>query len=254
MKTTDPKLRAAAITVIAQIDPKGDQTLATLTSTLNGNSILEQQAALAALANLKSKEAAALLADWTDRLANGKVPAPLQLDVFEAAEKSKDKSLPAKLKAYTASKGKTDPLREHIESLEGGDSTEGEIIFKSGQCTQCHMVNNIGGQVGPDLSHVATRLKRRDLLESVVLPNNKIAEGFATISVTTKDGDTQTGTLQSESATELTLKDPETHELIKIKKTNIDSRTAPTSAMPPMAEVLSPQEIRHVIEYLSTLK
>jgi putative membrane-bound dehydrogenase-like protein len=265
MKTTDPKLRAAAITVIAQIAPTAPATLSTLKSALNAplttdngqrttDTYIEQQAALAALANLKSKQAAALLADWTDRLAAGKVPAPLQLDVLQAAEKSKDKSLPPKLKASTASNAKTDPLREHIESLEGGDPIEGEIIFKSGQCTQCHMVSGIGGQVGPDLSHVATRLKRRELLESVVLPNNKIAEGFATISVTNKEGDTQTGTLQSETPEEVTLKDPETHQLIKIKKSDIDSRTAPTTTMPPMAEVLSPQEIRHVIEYLSTLK
>lgn len=254
MKTTEPKLRAAAITVMAKIEPGASTTVTTLKSTLEGHSILEEQAAIAALANLKSPDAAALLRDWTDRLAAGKVPPPLQLDVLQAAEKSGDKTLPAKLKAYQASKLKSDPLREHIESLEGGDAIEGEIIFKSGQCTQCHMVNNLGGQVGPDLTHVASRLQRRDLLESVVLPNNKIAEGFATISVTTKDGDTQTGTLQGETADAITLKDPETHEQIKIKKSEVESRTAPTSAMPPMAEVLSPEEIRHVVEYLSTLK
>ena len=116
------------------------------------------------------------------------------------------------------------------------------------------MVNDAGGAVGPDLSHVAGRLARRDLLESIVLPNSKIAEGFATISVTTKDGDTLTGTLQSETATELTLKDPEGGQLIKVKKSDIDSRTAPSTAMPPMDEMLNPREVRHVVEYLSTLK
>ena len=254
IKSTDTRLRAAAITVMAQLDPNDATMLATLKSTMDGNSVVEQQAVLAALGGLKSPKAAALLSEWADRLAVGTVPAALQLDVIEAAEASKDKSLPAKLKAYTSSKRKGDSLAPHIESLEGGDAIEGEIIFKSGQCTQCHMVNNAGGAVGPDLSHVASRLVRRDLLESVVNPNAKIAEGFATISVTTKDGDTLTGTLVAETAGELSLKDPETGQLTKIKKSDVESKTAPTSAMPPMAEVLSPREIRHVVEYLTTLK
>ena len=140
-----------------------------------------------------------------------------------------------------------------VEALEGGDAVEGEQIFRSGQCTQCHLVNNVGGNVGPDLTHVASRLPRTELLESVVAPNAKIAEGFATISVTTRDGDTLTGTLQSETAAELTLRDAD-GQLLKLKKSEIDSRTAPTTAMPVMTELLNRREIRDVVEYLSTLK
>ena len=78
-------------------------------------------------------------------------------------------------------------------------------------------------------------------------------EGFATISVTTRDGDTTTGTLQKESPTELTLKGDD-GQIVLIKKADVDSRTKPSSAMPPMTEVLKADEIRHVVEYLSGLK
>jgi putative heme-binding domain-containing protein len=115
------------------------------------------------------------------------------------------------------------------------------------------MVGGLGGAVGPDLSHVASRLARRDLLESIVSPNAKIAEGFATISVTTKDGDTTTGTLQKQTPTELTLKGDD-GEIVVIKAADVESRTKPSSAMPPMSEVLKAGEIRHVVEYLSGLK
>jgi putative heme-binding domain-containing protein len=111
----------------------------------------------------------------------------------------------------------------------------------------------MGGSVGPDLSHVASRMARRDLLESIVTPNAKIAEGFGTISVTTKDGDTTTGTVQKETPTELTLKGDD-GQVVAIKISDIESRTKPSSAMPPMADVLKPGEIRHVVEYLNTLK
>jgi quinoprotein glucose dehydrogenase len=211
---------------------------------LEGRSIPEQQAALDALGSLKSPDAATLLTTWVDRLVAGKVPAPLQLDVLESAKASKNRTILAKLDAYRST---------NVEALEGGDAVEGEMIFKSGQCTQCHLVNGSGGNVGPDLSHVATRLPRRDLLESIVSPNAKIAEGYATISVTTKDNDTITGTIQSQSAAELTLKDPD-GQLIHFKTADIESKTAPTTAMPVMSEVLTDREIRHIVEYLSTLK
>jgi quinoprotein glucose dehydrogenase len=220
---------------------------------LDGHSIVEQQGALAALTTLKSKEAHALLMTWADRLFAHEVPPPLQLDVLEAVSASKEKPLPQKLKKYLTEKPKSDPLAAHIEALEGGDAYEGEIIFKSGQCSQCHTVNNSGGNVGPDLSHVAARLPRLKLLESIVYPQGEIAAGYATISVTNKEGDTLTGTVQSESPTEVVLKDAD-GQLLKIKTADIESRTAPSTAMPPMAEILKPREVRDVVEYLSTLK
>ncbi len=194
-----------------------------------------------------------MLADWTDRLENGNVPASLQLDVLEAATASTNKTLVPKLKKYQAAKAKGDLVAQNIEALEGGDAFEGEFIFKSGQCTQCHIVNNSGGSIGPDLSHVASRLPRLKLLESILNPQAEIAAGYATISVTNKDGDTLTGTVQSETPSELTLKDAD-GQLLKIKMAEIDSRTAPTTAMPVMTEVLKPREIRDVVEYLSTLR
>jgi putative membrane-bound dehydrogenase-like protein len=253
LKSDDVRLRAAALTVLAQLDPDKPETLATLKGVLDGHSIAEQQGALAALTTLKSRDAQALLMTWADRLFAHEVPAPLQLDVLEAISASKDKSLAQKLKNYLAAKPKGDHLAPHIEALEGGDAYEGEIIFNSGQCSQCHTINNNGGNVGPDLSHVAARLPRLKLLESIVYPQGEIAPGYATISVTNKDGDTLTGTVQSETPTEIVLKDAD-GQLQKIKTADIESRTAPSTAMPPMADILKPREIRDVVEYLSTLK
>jgi len=202
---------------------------------------------------MKSKAALSTLGAWTDRLVAGKVPAALQLDVLEAATAAKDRSLTAKVDRYKAAKPKKDALAAFIEALEGGDAVEGEILFKSGQCTQCHAVGGVGGAVGPDLSHVASRLDRRRLLQSIVDPQAEIAEGFATISVTDKDGDTTTGTIQKETADELTVKG-EDGQVVTIRKSRIDSRTKPSSAMPPMTELLKPGEIRDIVEYLKTLK
>jgi putative heme-binding domain-containing protein len=172
--------------------------------------------------------------------------------VIEAGTASRDRAILSKLRKYDAGKPKG-AMAKYAECIEGGDRAEGEAIFRSGQCTQCHLLQGVGGNVGPDLSHVASRLSRRDLLESIVSPNAKIAEGFGTISVTTKDGDSVSGTLQKETADGLTLKSDE-GEIVTIKAADVESRTKPSSAMPPMAEVLKAAEIRDVVEFLSTLK
>ncbi|HYE19568.1 MAG TPA: HEAT repeat domain-containing protein [Tepidisphaeraceae bacterium] len=257
LKSTDPPLRATARTVLAQMKPTDAATLAELKTALAGDSIIEQQGALSALALMKHKDAATLLNDWVDRLAANTVPRPLQLDVIDAATAyaaaAKDKALPAKLKNYQSAKGK-DPSAIYAETLEGGDALDGEFLFKSGLCTQCHSLGEPGGAaVGPDLSKIAVRLPRPELLQSIVDPNARIAEGFATVTVTTTDGDSHTGLVLSESPTELVLKDAE-GQTQKIKKSDIDFRGKPSSAMPPMHEVMKPREIRNVIEYLSTLK
>jgi putative heme-binding domain-containing protein len=253
LKSDDARLRGAALGVMAKLDPENGGTLAALKAALAGESTPERQAALVALGGVKSKEATALLARWVDDLVAGRVPPSLQLDVIDSATAAKERTLTAKLKKYQSAKPKGDVLAAHAECVEGGDAAEGEAIFKSGQCTQCHLVGGLGGNVGPDLSHVASRLVRQELLESIVNPNAKIAEGFGTISVTTKDGDTTTGTVQNETPTQLTLKGDD-GQVVVIKASEIESRTKPSSAMPPMAEVLKPGEIRHVVQYLSTLK
>jgi putative membrane-bound dehydrogenase-like protein len=254
LNSKDARLRATALEVLAKLEPERPDTFLYITVALEGkSSVPEQQAALAALGGMKSKDAVAKLGNWVDLLVAGRVPAPLRLDVLEAAQASKERTLLAKVRKYESAKPKGSALATYGECIEGGDPIEGEMIFKSGQCTQCHLVSGAGGNVGPDLSHVASRLSRKDLLESIVSPNAKIAEGFATVSVTNKDGDTVTGTIQKETTDAVTLKG-EDGQLVTIKTAEIDSRTKPSSAMPVMSEVLRAGEIRDVVEYLSTLK
>jgi putative heme-binding domain-containing protein len=253
MASDDARLRAAGLEVLAKLEPAGEQTLAHLKKVLAGEPGPEQQAALAALGGMKSEPAVALLEQWVDRLVAGKVPPAVQLDVLEAGQASKARTILAKLRKYTNAKPKGDAVAKFAESFEGGDGAEGEAIFRSGQCLQCHTIGGVGGNVGPDLSHVASRLPRRELLESVVSPNAKIVEGYGTISVTTKDGDTVTGTLQKETADSVTLKSDD-GEIVTIKAADVQWRTKPSSAMPAQGDVLKARGVRDVVEFLSTLK
>ena len=66
--------------------------------------------------------------------------------------------------------------------LAGGVASRGrELFLHHGgvECLRCHRLEGQGGVVGPALDGVAGRLSRRELAESLVRPDARIAAGFA---------------------------------------------------------------------------
>src|SRR5207247_9360567 len=90
---------------------------------------------------------------------------------------------------------KKDPTAEEIKSLTAdslklGDAVRGELVFrrKELQCLACHAIGGAGGQVGPDLTSIGARAQPDYLVESLLLPNRAIKEGYHTLDVTKLDG------------------------------------------------------------------
>ena len=82
---------------------------------------------------------------------------------------------------------------------------KGKAAFASAQCLACHKFGNEGGGVGPDLTAVASRFSRRDILESTLEPSRVVSEQFQNVTITKKDGDDVTGRVVDENAERLTL-------------------------------------------------
>ena len=91
-----------------------------------------------------------------------------------------------------------------------GDPAAGrEIFFDAGQtgnCRFCHTLGGWGGDVGPDLTKVATK-PARDLFLSIVAPRSASGSAFAAISVTMKDGQRFVGVKRDETPDALRLHD-----------------------------------------------
>jgi quinoprotein glucose dehydrogenase len=101
---------------------------------------------------------------------------------------------------------------------------------------------------------VASQKDRHYLLESVILPNKQIAQGFDSVTVVLKDGDVQAGVLKSETPTELVLNSAD-HGAVTLKKADIQSRRAALSPMPEgLGQILSKEDLRNLVEFLSSLK
>jgi quinoprotein glucose dehydrogenase len=228
-----------------------------IVSTLRSGTIGEKQNALATLATLPGVAVDDEINQWLDRLETGKVPKELRLDVIEAAGKRESETVKQNLAKYEASCSKTDPLAPYDPALFGGSAAAGKTVFfekPEAQCVRCHRINDQGGDVGPDLSHVGSQKDRQYLLESMVFPNKQIAQGFDSVTVVLKDGDVQAGVLKRETPSEIVLNSPD-HGAVALKKTDIQTRRTALSPMPEgLGQILSKQDLRNLVEFLSSLK
>ncbi len=59
-----------------------------------------------------------------------------------------------------------------------GGSTDPMTIIRGAGCTGCHKMNGEGGAIGPDLTHVGSRLSTNLIRESILLPDAKTAKGY----------------------------------------------------------------------------
>jgi putative heme-binding domain-containing protein len=137
-----------------------------------------------------------------------------------------------------------------------GDANRGEWIFRRNEtaCLTCHGIGGAGGKVGPDLTSIGASAPMDYLVESVVLPNAKIKEGYHAVLVTTKDGNEHTGTLARETGTELILRLASGAEE-SIAKAEIQKREQGVNSLMPagLLESLNSQEQLDLFAFLSRL-
>ncbi|NOT62020.1 MAG: hypothetical protein HOP19_17540 [Acidobacteria bacterium] len=110
-----------------------------------------------------------------------------------------------------------------------GDAANGrELFFESavvGTCRSCHTVNGVGGKVASDLTKLRA-LPPRDILQSLLAPQNSKEDKYGLLSVTMKDGTTYTGVKRDEGEQDLRLFD--TSSLPPISRTLLKSEIAKT--------------------------
>jgi quinoprotein glucose dehydrogenase len=228
-----------------------------LVTTLKSGTIGDKQAALAALGGLPDPAADDILAKWLDDLQAGKVPKELQFDVLEAAARRSSTGIKQKMATYEASKPQDDPMAKYRELLWGGSAAEGRKIFferPEASCMRCHKINGEGGEVGPDFSKLGAQKDRQYIMESILFPNKVIAPGFDSVMVALKDGTVYAGVLKQENDSELVINSPE-DGLVTVKKADLKSRNKGLSGMPEgMDGILSKQDLRNLVEFLSDQK
>ncbi|MBY0525552.1 MAG: HEAT repeat domain-containing protein [Gemmataceae bacterium] len=206
------------------------------------------------------KNGVALLAK---ALADKKLPADVA-KVGVRAVRATGRDSPALIEALTKAGNLTNLKRELTaeelaqlvaEVQKTGNAARGEGVFrrKDQVCLKCHAIAGAGGQVGPDLTSIGASAQIDYLIESILLPNKVLKEGYHSLIVTTTAGKIHTGIKVRESKTELVLRDAEDREItIGIKE--IDERANGPSLMPEgLSDPLTRAELVDLVRFLSEL-
>ncbi len=137
----------------------------------------------------------------------------------------------------------------------GRNFESGREAYAATQCLQCHRFGNEGGAIGPDITAVASRFSRADLLSSILEPSKVLSEQYQNLTVVKKDGDDVTGRLVEETDAKLVLVPNQlTGEKVEVKKSDVQSRVP--SKLSPMPEglvnILSKEEVLDLLAYIES--
>ncbi|MBI5850677.1 MAG: HEAT repeat domain-containing protein [Planctomycetes bacterium] len=246
-------LRRAAFDVLAKDEPTA--TLPLLVTLAREGSIDERRAALASLATASGQVADDAIAQELARLDAGETPKELALDVLEAGlARAGGVARTAAQKRLDELTASGDPLAPWRDCGEGGDAGRGAKLFRehaAAQCTRCHSLAGSGGQVGPALDAIGKTRDRAYLLAALVTPQRDIAEGYAQNVLKLDDGSLVAGSIVSEDAAVLVLRDANDAE-VRVEKPRIRDRNRGGSAMPEISALLTRREVRDLVEFLAT--
>ena len=108
---------------------------------------------------------------------------------------------------------------------------------------------------GPHLVDIGKRYRRAELIESVVKPSEKIAQGFDTYAFITVDGQVLTGFVVSESAEDIQIRRDNGLPLTLIQEDIEDRAKQSTSMMPEgLVDNITPEQLADLLAYLESLR
>jgi putative heme-binding domain-containing protein len=249
-------VRVAGLDLLQKMNISKDVMVSLLTNVIATKTMEEKQAAIITLGKLPAADSEKPLSALLSRMEAGTLAPELYLELGEALDSAGSKELIAKYKTVLAKLSPDQITASYAGSLSGGDPNRGRNIFfrnQNAQCMKCHAYDDRGGNAGPRLNGVALRLSNQQLLESLISPSARLANGYGMVSVELKDGKLLSGVIQEDTKTTLKLKLGDQPVQV-VPKDQIAKRTNSPSSMPDMKAILSKKEIRDVVSFLSTLK
>jgi len=253
-KDQPAEVRGLAVTALAKLDVEAAVRQAVIVLPL----LADPAAMVGELVQHKNGPAA-----LAKHLAGTKVPPDVAKLALRAVHSS-GRNLPQLVEAFTRAGGLTTPkpilapeeMRALVEEVaQRGDPGRGEIVYRRPDmiCQKCHALSGAGGQVGPDLTSLGASAQVDYLIDSLLLPNKAIKEGYHSLVLSTKSGRLHTGIKVRETATEVVLRDAEDREVVVPTK-QIDERTNGKSLMPDgLVDPLTRAELVDLVRFLSEL-
>jgi putative heme-binding domain-containing protein len=128
----------------------------------------------------------------------------------------------------------------------------GAELFHKAQCSKCHRFGPEGESLGPDLTGVARRFTKAEILESILFPSHAISDQYASKTVITAGGRMFTGLVGSGGPGELVVLQADGRK-ITVKEDEVDE-VVPSrkSAMPEgLLDNLDKSQVQDLFAYLT---
>ena len=149
-------------------------------------------------------------------------------------------------------KAKEEILAAQTRDEKAGTPASGRKTFEE-RCAVCHRFGAIGKDVGPDLTTIASRFKRRDVLESILWPSKVISDQYLPEIFELNDGKVVSGLIVRENATAVLVRTPDNPEKpTVVTKSQIANRAASTVSMMPegLHDKLSPADLSDLLAFV----
>jgi putative heme-binding domain-containing protein len=147
-------------------------------------------------------------------------------------------------------------IKSYVEEvLTKGDAARGEQVYrrKEATCLACHAIAGAGGQVGPDMTSIGASAQVDYLVESMLIPNKAVKEGYHALRVSTLDNRVYVGVKTREADGKLYLRTAEDKE-IAIAEKDIDEKAQSRSLMPDgLGDQFTRQELVDLVRFMSEL-
>lgn len=150
-------------------------------------------------------------------------------------------------------------IEEIVAAVDGGegDVRRGLAVFRSARaaCSSCHELGYLGGQIGPDLSHIGRIRTAPDLAEAILFPSASFVRGYEPTTVMTTDGLIYTGVVTDETREEIVLV-VDAEKTLRIRIDEIEERQPASESIMPkgLEKVLSRQEMVDLVKFLESTK
>jgi putative heme-binding domain-containing protein len=130
-----------------------------------------------------------------------------------------------------------------------GDARSGAQIFAK-TCASCHVFGGVGHQVGPELAAVGDK-SQEGLLIAILDPNRAVEARYINYVAQTKNGQTITGILGSETGNSITLLGPDAKQQV-ILRTDLEELVSSNKSLMPegLEKDLKPQDIADLIAHI----
>jgi len=142
-------------------------------------------------------------------------------------------------------------LAAQVKDEKGGAADAGRPLFEE-RCAACHRFGGIGKDVGPDLTTITSRFKKRDILESILWPSKVISDQYQAEMFELTDGKIVSGLIVRESAAAILVRTAEAPDKpVAVPKAQIASRAPSTVSLMPegLVDTLTPRQLADLLAF-----